>query len=109
MSRNCAARCGVTLLVIHEQKLCSKMWCNSARSETQRTRLGSLSNLDLHLVSICQELRGDAKPTRGHLLNTRVGSVVSLQPPQVGEGWGIALLVNIVQMLPPHWVLSSLT
>lgn len=78
-------------------------------SKAPRTRLGSLSNLDLHLIGICQELRGDAKSTRGHLLNTRVGSVASLQASQVGEGRGIALLIDIIQMLPPHWVLSSLT
>ena len=74
----------------------------------QHTRFGSLSNLDLHLVSVCQELWGDTKAARGHLLDARVGSVAGLQAPQVGEGWGVALLVNVVQVLPPHWVLSPL-
>lgn len=50
------------------------------------TWLGALSNLDLHLISVGQELGRDAKPAGGDLLDAGVGGVPRLQTPQMGEG-----------------------
>ena len=78
-------------------------------SEEGLTRFGSLGDLDLHLVGIDQELGRDAEAPRSHLLDARVGSVAGLQPPKVGEGRGLPLLVDVVQVLPPHRVLPALS
>lgn len=70
--------------------------------------LGALGDLDLQLVGVYHELGRDAEAARSHLLDAGGGSVALLQPLQVGEGGGVALLVHIPQMLPPDRVLTPL-
>ena len=131
------------------------------------TWLGALSNLDLQLLSICQELGSHPKAaasnlhrTEGHtaalsstpslhmlsptgwslvsrtptdldnschallqcyakrteellgeadLLDAGRGDISRLEALQVGEGWRVALVIHITQILPPLRVLSTLT
>lgn len=72
------------------------------------TWLGSLSDLDLQLISIHHELGCHAKSAGRDLLDAGGDGVTLLQPLQVGEGGGQAFLVHISQMLPAERVFTAL-
>lgn len=73
------------------------------------TWLGSLSNLYLQLIGIHHELGRDTKSAGSHLLDAGGDGVSLLQPLEVGEGGGQALLIHICQVLPAERVFATLT
>lgn len=73
------------------------------------TWLGSLSNLDLQLISVHHELGRHTKSAGSNLLDAGGDGVSLLQPLEVGEGGGQALLIHICQVLPAERVFATLT
>lgn len=83
-------------------------WASPQTLVDKLTWLGSLCNLDLQLIGIHHELRGDTEPSGRNLLDPGGYGVSLLETLQVREGGRQPVLVYIGQSLPPQGIFSAL-